>query len=148
VNIAIQPLIPARIIRFGTTAPSGTVSTATVALQPFDNAAQVARRVSEEINTRWTQTITIVSLPTNGDIVEISNNQTDFNLIFWDTAFAQPSNPSTIRKAIYVQFTGADTTTQIAASTASALNFGVAGIPRAADLGYTFLEGIEFYMCL
>ena len=149
-----QPLNPPRSIRFTidgvtSTAPTGTLSTANVPITLNDTKERVARRISETINTSFEHHITIVSTPNNADIVEISNVGTDFNLIFWDTTLPKPANPSTIRKPIYVQFTGADTTIQIATATANSIESGVAGVPRAADLGLDMPEvGISYFMVL
>lgn len=151
-NPSPQGLVPSRVINFGGilghTARTGSDSTLTVNLSRSDTAAQVARKVADDVNTSFIQDITIVSTPTNGDVVEMSNSTTDFNLIFFDTALTKPTNPSAVRKPIFVEYTTGQTTTQIAASTASAINLGVMGVPRAADLGFTFPTGNQFYMFL
>ena len=151
-NPATQPVQPSRVINFGpldgSTARTGVDSTLTIILTKSDTAPQIARKVSEGVNTSFIEDITIVSTPTNGDVVEMSNSTTDFNLIFFDTALTKPTNPSTVRKPIFVEYTTGQTTTQIATSTASAINLGVMGVPRAADLGFTFPTGNQFYMFL
>jgi len=149
-NPGTQPEQPARVINFGGipghAARTGSLSTLTVSLDKALNASQIARKVSEDVNTSFIHDITIVSTPTNGDIVEISNGSTGFNLIFFDTALTKPTNPSTVRKPIFAEYTTSQTTTQIAVATASAINLGVMGVPRAADLGFTFPTGNQFYM--
>ena len=145
-----QTFPPPRVIRFTvngvTNAPTGSVSTATIPLTLFDTKEQVCQKLSEVLNESAVHTITVVSAPTNGDIIEISNDQTDFNLIMYDTAQPKPVNPSAVRKPIYVPFTQAQTTTQIAESIVTVLEYGVMGIPRAADLGLPFYTGLEWFM--
>ena len=83
--------------------------------------------------------------------MEISNVATDFNLIYHDTdaSATPPPNPSAAREAIYVTYAGnTATTTDVATATASGLNLGVMGVPRAADLGFTFPDNTQFFMFL
>jgi len=148
-----QLSIPPRTIRFlvqgiASIAPTGSLSNVDVPLNVGETASQVAEKISSTVNTKWTQTITIDSTPANGETIQMSNAGTDINLIFWDTSLPQPTNPSTIREPIYVQFSTAQTTTQIAASTADALESGIMGVPRAADLGMFFPDNTQFYMML
>ncbi len=151
-----QLINPPRSIRFSidgvaSTAPAGSVAlnpTANVPLSLNDSKEVVAVKISETINTSFEHEITIVLVPNNGDIVEMSNVGTDFNLIFFDTDLSKPTNPSAARKAIFVEFSGsADNTTQIAANTSSAINSGVAGVPRAADLALDMHDQpIQYFM--
>lgn len=157
-NPVPQGAIPPRVIRFtvdgvASGAPTGTLSTLNVPIDSTDNAAQIAARVSHAVNTSFEYRIVINSEPINGDTVQISNANTDFNVIWWDTAQSRPSNPSASRAPIYVPFETTQTFTQIATESARAINYGVAGIPRSADLGLTFPApvlpvGLQYYMKL
>lgn len=149
-----QPIQPPRVINFDTGAyqqefRTGSISTLTVTLQDYHTASEVAAIVAQAVNTSSQHEITIASTPLNGDIVEISNAQTDFNLIFFDTAQTKPTNPSASRKPIFVEFSTAQTTTQIAEATANAIEAGVMGVPRAADLGLNFpFLNTQYFMFL
>jgi len=132
---------PPHVIRFTSDgvislATAGTISTADVEVITGDTAAVVAASVVKAVNTSFTEQITIVSTPNFGDIVEISNGGTDFNVI-WFEGSTKPLNTG-VREAIFVQFAGGDTITQIAEKTVTALERGVMGVPRAADLGLQF----------
>lgn len=153
-NPATQGFNPPHSIRFSIDgaaagAPLGIRTTATVDIHSGDSREIVSQKVSETVNTSFVQDITIVTVPPNGEIIEMSNDITDFNLIFWDTALPRPVNPSLVRKPIYVQFTGALSVNQIATNTATAIDEGVMGIPRAADLGLPFSDNTQqYYMVL
>lgn len=118
-------------------APAGTISTANVPLDGDDQAAQVSANVIATVNTSFTYEIDIGSTPANGEVVEISNATTDFNLIYHDLAQTKPVNTG-VREAIFVEFNSIDIPTQVAAATVAALENGVMGVPRAADIGLEF----------
>ena len=123
-----------------------------IPVAPDWTVSELTQHISEAVNTSFEEEITIVSPPNNGDVVEMSNGTTDFNLVF--IVDGNPLiNPSTVRKPIFVVFSGSDTTA-IAAATAAAINAGVMGVPRAADLGLSFPQSnfnqslLQYYMVL
>ena len=151
-NPVRQGAIPPRVIGFSIdgvayAGQTGNLSTAIVDILSGDAKEIVAQRISETINTSFLKSITIVSLPNNGDIVQLSNDQTDFNLIFWDTDQVQPANPDS-RVPIYVQYTTAQSTTDIGATAQTQIENAVMGVPRAADLGLPFTDETEYFMTL
>lgn len=150
---------PPRVINFGGVNNAGiygpprdgATSTAVVLLDVDDNAPTVARKISEVINTSWVYEITIPAVPTNGQTVDISTNSQDLIVIYWDTdSFpVRPANTTPARKPIYVQFSpSTQTVNDIADATRDALNNGVMGVPRAADLGFYFSDNTQYYMIL
>lgn len=144
---------PPRAIHFeidgiASTAPTGLISTATVSLQSFNSKEAVARRVSEALNDSAIWEWSITNVPTNGETANISNDQTDFIVIFYDTTQTKPTNPDITRKPIFIEFTPAQTTDIIAQNLGFELERAVMGIPRAADLGLVFQNGLQYYMMI
>ena len=158
-NPATQGVNPPRVLRFSVdghapNGPTGLTTTATIDLFSGDSKEVVAAKIVVQLNTSFSNTITIVDTPNNGDIVQICNGQTNFNLIFWDTDQTKPSNPDT-RVPIYVEYTTAQTTDDIALSAQTAIEYAVMGVPLAADLGLSFgtettaeSSLLEYYMMI
>lgn len=150
-NPGTQPVNPARVIKFGPNGPTGTTSTLTIPLSELSfnkTPAEMARLYRIHINNPFLYQITVAATPNNGDILEISNGMSSFNVIFWDTGQLRPANPSSIRKVIYVPFESSNTIQQIALALANSIERGVAGIPKAADVGLSFPDELAYYMTL
>jgi hypothetical protein len=149
-----QELQPPRVINFGTlvgeTERDGALSTLTVSLDTGDNADVVAAKVMNAVNTSFEYQLQVLAIPSNGLIVEISNSSTDFNLIYYDISQPKPVNPSSIREAIFVEYSPAFTLVQIAQATADAIQNGVIGVPLATDLALPFgiASGLKYDMFL
>ena len=96
-NPATQGFNPPRVIRFGSAAspsnaPTGLISTADIPTPNGATSEQLCASMVATLNTSFKYEITIASTPNNGDIVEISNATTDFNLIYYDLAQSKPVN--------------------------------------------------------
>lgn len=137
-----QPYPPPHLIKFSidgnpSTTLAGTLTTTIVPINSGMTPAQVCAQVEKWLNNAFSFRITFLSLPDNGDYIIIANDITVFNVIFWDTAMARPSNPSS-NVPVYVQFTTSNTIADLVVLTATAIQQAVIGIPRAASLGFTF----------
>lgn len=94
----------------------------------------IAALINDAINVAESYTVTVVDVPDNGDILNISTTDTDLNVIFYDTAQAKPANPDPDRLPIYVEFTTSDSTDTISKTLSSVLISDVGGIPTTGDL--------------
>jgi len=147
-NPGQQPTTPIRTIRFsvdgdaGANNPIGTLSTLIVPLATGDSSNDVASKTSNAVNTSWIEQIDIVSVPQQGDSVNIAHFTQDFIIIYFDTTFPEePANPDPSRVPIFVEFSPTDSLEDIAQTTADQINSSSAGIPYAPEIG---LEDAEF----
>ena len=146
-----QTSTPPRTIKFSVdgaavVGPTPIVSNLTIPISSSMNKEMICATIVEYVNTSYIKTLTINTL-TNGAIVQLSSDQTDFNLIFWDTAQTKPANPDT-RVPIYVEYTTTQTTDEVATTAKTQLERAVMGIPKAADLGLYFGDSLEYFMSL
>ena len=102
---------------------------------PYMSPEEMGKLVHNAINNSGVHNIQFNSLPQNGQYIEISNDITNFVIIFHDVADARPNNPVPGRVPYYVDFEQSFTTTQLLNNTSDTIQRMVAGIPNAFQLG-------------
>lgn len=151
-----QPNPPIRCIRYsidgdaGVNSPNGTLSTLVVDISAQDSAQEVALKTSDAVNSKWTEVITVNSLPSQGEYVTFSNRETEFTVIYYEQGTSLPSNPVANSYAIYVEFTSGQSNDTVAANTTLAIQNAQAGVPYWPDLGLPQIpkDSGTYYMVL
>lgn len=143
-NPTTQPDPPPRLIKFsidGVSHPlAGTESTAIVPIVTGMRAEEVAKTIHDTINTSFVYAMLFTALPQNGDYVAIYNDTTPYTILWWDTAFVIPPNPTAFR-IIRVEFTTNDTIEVVRNITLKAIHDNQIGIPLPQDWG----SGLPIY---
>ena len=151
-----QPDPPPRVIRYsvdgdkGKDSPNGTISTLIIDIDKGDRAQEIALKSMMAINEPWEETITIVSIPQNGDYVTLPLEDDEFVVVFWDAAQAKPGNPLPADFPVYVKYNLADSLIEIAEKTVAAINASHIGLPLWQDLGLPEVShnssGLKYYI--
>lgn len=142
-NVMIRP--PPIVIQFhvdgnGIQIPSRTHTyTLNLDSSQINDGTYLATQLNNLISTSDTYTITVNSLPANGDFLLLSTGNASFIVVFYDTAFSKPANPVPSRPPIFVEFNSVTptTTAELTTSLIDALSNDVGGIPTAGDLQLT-----------
>ena len=91
-------------------------------------------------------TITVNSIPTNGQYFTISTSNRKINVVYYDTNQTQPTKPDENIGTVYIEFTTSNTIADIVNETAYILSSMIGGIPTESDLQLQSPENLSYFV--